>query len=64
MKKRQRSPSPIPRPTLIYHKPLGMMTPDELRVWFQGTHERLTRKMQRERTYLVHSQETFSGIDK
>lgn len=58
MKKRQRSTSrtstasPTSQPSLVYHKPLDKMTPDEARVWLQGVHERLTRKMQRERSYL------------
>ncbi len=58
MKKRQRSTSrtstasPTSQPSLVYHKPLDKMTPDEARVWLRGVRERLTRKMQRERAYL------------
>lgn len=58
MKKRQRSTSgssptyTAPQPSLVYHKPLDKMTSDEARVWLRGVHERLTRKMHRERSYL------------
>ncbi len=38
--------------SLVYHKPLKDMTPDEVSVWVQGIRERLERKMQRERAYL------------
>ncbi len=60
MRKRQRSTprssptSTAPQPSLVYHKPLDKMTPDEAKIWLQGVHERLIRKMQRERSYLDH----------
>lgn len=60
MKKSQRSTPrtsttyTAPQPSLVYHKPLDKMTPDEATVWLRGVHERLTRKMQRERSYLAH----------
>ncbi len=57
MKKRKRQTSPShsvssPHPTLVYHKPFEVMTPDEALVWLRGVKERLERKMQRERAYL------------
>jgi len=37
---------------VVYHRSFDVMTPEEGREWLQGIHERLTRKMQRERAYL------------
>ncbi len=53
MPRRRNQTNPTPRYSrVVYHRSFDAMTPEEGREWLQGIHERLTRKMQRERVYL------------